>query len=91
MNSLNQVTKPPSPIKGKQRPATIEKERQVVTWIKRYQADHGYSPSIREIGAAMQMAHSHVRNYLDWLEFGGYVKPRPFGISRVIVFTEKEL
>lgn len=81
--------KRPSRLKGLQRPETVAQEREMVAWIKAYQEGHGYSPSIREIGDAMKMAYSHVRNYMTWLERGGYMQNRPFGISRVIIFTEK--
>lgn len=63
-----------------------DKARAVYEFIVRYSQDHGYPPTIREVGAAFDFSSTNgSRYYLDKLEKAGYVRKRLKGKSRAIV------
>lgn len=57
--------------------------------IKEYQAEHGYSPSVRELSMKFGKSTSMIRFYLDYLELNERIE-RTNGIARAIVIKEKE-
>ncbi len=64
------------------RPRFNERQQKILQFIEDYQKEHGYPPSIREIGE-----HIHVRStslinyYLERLEIAGHIE-RAHGVSR---------
>ncbi len=63
-----------------------DKARAVYQFIVRYTHEHGYPPTIREVGAEFGFKSTNgTRYYLNQLEQAGYVKERIKGKSRAIV------
>jgi repressor LexA len=61
-----------------------QKQLDIVSYIRRYQEQHGFAPSIREIGERFILASpSTVKHHLDALEAKGYIK-RLKGAARAI-------
>ena len=61
-----------------------DKQLEMVSYIRRYQEQNGYAPSIREIGERFILASpSTVKHHLDALENKGYIKRLP-GAARAI-------
>ena len=61
-----------------------ERDEAIAAFVRAYWAERGYSPSLREIGAAVGMrSTSMVRYRLDKLEAAGVIERTP-GISRSI-------
>lgn len=55
-----------------------EKRRQILDFIIDFQRDHGYPPSVREIGKSVGLASSAtVHDHLDRLAEGGYLVKDP--------------
>ena len=72
------------------RPIT-EKQSNVLDFIKRYTASHGFPPSIREIGQALDLSspatvHSHVKK----LEKAGYLKVNSNKFRAMEILVENE-
>ena len=70
-----------------------EKQNNVLDFIKRFAAEHGYPPSIREIGQALGLSspatvHTHVRKLCN----AGYlrVNPNKFRAMEILVENEYE-
>lgn len=63
-----------------------DKARAVYKFIVRYSKEHGYPPTIREVGTEFGFKSTNgTRYYLNQLEQAGYVKERIKGKSRAIV------
>lgn len=61
-----------------------ERSRQILAYIQDYSRDHGFPPTIREIGAAFKISSTNgVRYYLNLLVRGGHLQ-RSGKISRGI-------
>jgi repressor LexA len=61
-----------------------DRARKILTFIQRFAREHGYPPTIREIGEAFSISSTNgVRYYLNLLEKGGHLK-RSGRISRGI-------
>jgi len=59
-----------------------DRAREILSFIRSYQQDHGMPPTIREIGKAFSISSTNgVRYYLTMLEKAGYLKHRG-GVSR---------
>ena len=55
-------------------PAMNDRAREILTYIQRFSRDHGYPPTIREIGEAFEINSTNgVRYYLQMLEQGGFM------------------
>lgn len=70
-----------------------EKQNNVLDFIKKFSAEHGYPPSIREIGQALGLSspatvHTHVRKLCN----AGYlrVNPNKFRAMEILVENEYE-
>ena len=61
----------------------------IYTFICVYIGEHGYSPSLREIGAHCYMGRSTVIRYLDRLEAQGRIS-RDLGKARSISLLDRE-
>jgi len=67
-----------------------ERQRRILEFIRRYTAEKGYPPAIREIGQAVGISSTSVVNYnLNALERHGYIT-RSRDISRGIQLTAPE-
>jgi len=56
-------------------PAMNDRAREILSYIQRFSREHGYPPTIREIGGAFEINSTNgVRYYLQMLEQGGYMK-----------------
>jgi repressor LexA len=74
-------------------PAAIEMGRQrrlaILVFLRQHWKDNGYSPSVREIGAATGVTSPNaVHTHLRRLEDEGYITITP-GIARSIALTRK--
>jgi repressor LexA len=49
----------------------------VLQFIGRFQGEHGYQPSIREISVALAISHSRAHELLKALEYRGYIQRNP--------------
>lgn len=70
-----------------------EKQNNVLDFIKKFSAEHGYPPSIREIGQGLGLSspatvHTHVRKLCN----AGYIKvnPNKFRAMEILVDNEYE-
>ena len=55
-------------------PAMNDRAREILLYIQRFSRDHGYPPTIREIGEAFEINSTNgVRYYLQMLEQGGFM------------------
>ena len=64
-----------------------ERARDILAFIERFQSEHGYPPTIREIGEAFEINSTNgVRYYLQMLERDGRLK-RSSKLSRGIELT----
>jgi len=71
-------------------PAMNDRAREILTYIQRFSRDHGYPPTIREIGEAFEINSTNgVRYYLQMLEQGGFMK-RSSKRSRGIELTSAQ-
>lgn len=61
-----------------------ERDKEIYKYIRRYSAEHGFSPSVREIGSAVYMSRSAVQRHLYKLQELGYISITP-KIPRSIV------
>lgn len=67
------------------------RQKEIIEFIKRYQADKGYSPAVREIAAAVGLASSStVHGHLERLERRGYIKRGDIKSPRAIEIIEEE-
>jgi repressor LexA len=67
-----------------------ERARQILAFIRRFSREHGYPPTIREIGEEFGITSTNgVRYYQNLLEKAGHLK-RTGKISRGIVLAEPE-
>lgn len=72
------------------------KQRNVLEAIRRYQFAHGWTPSVRELGAEFGLGSSTIFGRLMVLEHKGYLR-RPQSahglgrMARVLVITESGL
>jgi len=65
-------------------PALSTRDRQMMTFLARYQAGHGYAPAIREVQAGLGISSSSVTAYrLNRLEELGLIE-RVAGKSRAL-------
>ena len=63
-----------------------DKARAVYEFIVRYSQEHGYPPTIREVGAEFGFKSTNgTRHHLTLLENAGYLKKRAKGSARAIV------
>jgi repressor LexA len=59
-----------------------DRAREILSFIRRFQQEHGMPPTIREIGKEFEISSTNgVRYYLTMLEKAGYLKHRG-GVSR---------
>jgi repressor LexA len=68
-----------------------EKQNNVLDFIKKFAAEHGYPPSIREIGQALGLSspatvHTHVRKLCN----AGYLKVNPNKFRAMEILVENE-
>jgi len=64
-----------------------ERARDILSYIQRFSREHGYPPTIREIGEAFEISSTNgVRYYLHMLESAGHMK-RSSKLSRGIEIT----
>ena len=64
------------------------RQREVIAFIRGHQAEHGYAPTIREIGDAMGISSTNaVNDHLKALERKGRIRRTP-GASRAIRILE---
>ena len=62
------------------------KQQQILDYISSYSLEHGYPPSVREIGAEMGLrSPSTVHAHLKKLQEAGYLEPNETTIRRSIV------
>ena len=55
-------------------------------------AKRGYSPALKEIGAAVEISSTYgVRHQIKALESKGYLRPRPKGVHRSYALTDRAL
>jgi repressor LexA len=54
-----------------------KRQQQVLQLIEEFRSDHGYPPSIREIGQALTLSTSRVHDLLKALEQKGYIRRDP--------------
>ena len=54
-----------------------ERDREVLLFIKTFQYEHGYSPSVREIGRSLYMSTTTAQRRLYKLVELGYVSVTP--------------
>lgn len=54
-----------------------ERDKEVLLYIQKYQYDHGYSPSVREIGKNLYMSTTSAQRRLCKLVELGYVSITP--------------
>lgn len=64
-----------------------ERREQIVEFIRRFQADHRYAPSMAEIGVAVGLKKNTVRHHLLKLQNEGRVAMDP-GVYRSLRVTE---
>ena len=64
-----------------------ENARRILTFIRKYDAETGLSPTIVEIAAGCYMSRSNVVRYLDWLEAWGFLTRIPH-VPRSIVLLK---
>jgi repressor LexA len=62
---------------------------QVFNFIRTYQRQHGFAPSIREISRGCYLSPSNVWRYLDRLEAWGWIR-RELNKARTIVILRQE-
>ncbi len=55
------------------KPSRVKTNNRIFTFIVAFTAQHGYSPTYREIGAEVGIAYSMVPPHLDRLESLGYI------------------
>ena len=66
-----------------------DRQRDVLRFIVRYQSEHGFSPSYREIGAACECGSTNaVNDHLKYIEKKGWIRRHP-RIPRSIVIIEE--
>lgn len=66
----------------------IERRKVMLRFIRRYVADNGYAPSVREIMQAVDLSSPHaVRRHLDTLQEEGKIQVTP-NIARGIRVLE---
>ncbi len=64
------------------------RQREALNFIRQHQAEHGYAPTIREIGDAMGIRSTNgVSDHLKALERRGWIKRAP-GAARAIRILE---
>lgn len=51
-----------------------ERQTAILAFITTYIATNGYAPTLREIGEALGLAHTGIREHLERLETKGFVK-----------------
>ena len=57
---------------------TTERQQAILDFVQQHLADHGFPPTLREIGEALGLAHvSAVRGHLAALEKKGYIVKDP--------------
>lgn len=67
------------------------RQKEIIEFIMRYQADKGYSPTVREIAAAVGLASSStIHGHLERLERRGYIKRGDIKSPRAIEIIEEE-
>lgn len=64
------------------------RRRQIMAFLRAYVGEHGYAPSLREIGEALGTNLSITSGHVRALERTGKIKVTP-NISRGIVILEK--
>jgi repressor LexA len=67
------------------------RQKEIIEFIMHYQADKGYSPTVREIAAAVGLASiSTVHGHLERLERRGYIKRGDIKSPRAIEIIEEK-
>lgn len=62
----------------KRNKTSLERQQEIYEYLKKFQHDHGYPPSVREIGAAIGLrSASTVHGYLRQLEERGLIVRQP--------------
>ena len=62
----------------KKNKTSAERQEQIYDYLKKFQREHGYPPSVREIGAAVGLkSASTVHGYLRCLEERGLIARQP--------------
>jgi len=69
---------------------TTDRRDEILAFIGAFRAEHGYSPSVRQIGAAVELVSpSSVAFQLRQLETAGRIRATP-GVPHSIVLVEPE-
>ena len=66
-----------------------KRQRQVYEFIREFTAEHHYSPSVREIAAAMHLSVSTIQHHLDNMKVAGVLASSP-GTFRSITLVEQD-
>ena len=59
-----------------------ERQQEILGVIAEYRDEHGYAPSLREIGKLVGLSVAAVDHHLSVLEARGYLKRGPWGTPR---------
>jgi repressor LexA len=59
--------------------------KSIYDFICQFVAEHGYAPSLREIGKGCFVAHGSVMRHLDKLEAWGWIEREPGRARSIIV------
>jgi SOS-response transcriptional repressor LexA len=74
---------------SKKYPELPDRQGQIISFIKKYKAEHGFSPSTIEISEALKCTSTYgIRKQLDVLAEKGWLTMQK-GLCRTIVLTEK--
>ena len=69
-------------------PLLTDRQRQILAFIREFHTDHGYAPSMRQIGAAVGLVSpSSVRHQVGRLQEMGWIRQAP-GIARALVVLD---
>ena len=70
----------------------IKKQKEILEFCKAYSKQHGYMPSVREIGIGVGLrSSSSVSHHMQLLIFYGYLATENPGSPRAFRITGKEL
>ena len=68
-----------------------ERQKEIYLFIVDYQREHGYSPSIRDIGKGVYLSHPAVVRYIDILVRKGYITYTPKVARSIVVHKENRV
>ena len=63
-----------------------ERDKEIYKFIRSYFSEHGFSPSIREIGNAVFMSRSAVQRHLLKMQELGYLTMTPRTPRSIVIF-----